>query len=345
MALLWMDGLDGYSSITDVYNFTYSGSAMNYGTNTGRFGGGAIYMGDVGVLNIPAPSGLEVYMGFAAKMNDTRGADDAVAGVKSSGGSDGGIEAIITFNAATGVLKIWRGQTNTVLATATIAVPFNDNNWHWLDFHFLIDASAGAIEMWVDGTSVISVSGANTMRNGGITDLLGPFIGSVGINTPHTYIDDIVIVDTTGSANNARIGDSKIEVLQPASDATPNNGTPSSGSDHFAVVEKATWDGGSSYVTITNTTGQEELFGFTSLGSTPGSISAVQIVNYAQKTDTGAASLENILVSNGTPVNGSSIPLGTAWARSNMIFEDDPHTSAAWTASAVNAVKGGVVIP
>lgn len=345
MALLWMDGLDGYSSISDVYGFTYAGSAMTFGTTTGRFGGGAIFMGDVGQLIIPAPSGLEIFVGFAINMADSRNSDNIIVSAKSVGASDSGIEVAFTFNPVTGTLKIWRGQLNTLLATATITVPLNDGNWRWLDFHMLIDGSTGAAEMWVDGTSVISVTGANTMRNGGITALLGPVIGSVAVNTPHSHVDDIVVVDTSGSHNNARIGDSKIEVLQPSSDASPNNGTPSTGTDHFAVVEKTTWDAGAEFVTITNTSAQEERFGFADLGSTPSSISAVQTVNYSQKTDTGSASLETKLVSSGTSVTGGSVPLGTAYARSAMIFELDPHTSAPWTAAAVNAVTGGVVVP
>lgn len=334
MAILHMDGFDGYSSVADLA-LTYSGAAQNFSTSAGRYGGGAWQFGQIGTLIVPGPFPLETWMGFAYQMNEATSSEMVIA----TWNSVSDTEATLTYNATTGQMKAYRGNRNYLVASATVNV--NDNAWHWWDIHHKQDVS-GAFEIWIDGTRVLNFSG--DMSYNAVSSLASITIGSVAVYTPRGYMDDLVIVDTTGSANNGRVSDSRIESLRPSSDASPNNGTPSTGATHYGVVDDTTWDA-SDYTTITNTSGQEELFGISDLASTPSSVAAVKVTFYAQKTDTGSAILKTVVVSSGTEGDGPSQTLGTAWGRFGTIYEQDPHTTAPWIASAVNALQAGVKVP
>jgi hypothetical protein len=72
---------------------------------------------------------------------------------------------------------------------------------------------------------------------------------------------------------------------------------------------------------------------------------AVKVTAIAEKTDAGGCNLEVSLVSNGTATTGSSVGLTTGFAPVTGIFEADPHTSAAWVYSNVNAAQIGFQVP
>ena len=120
--------------------------------------------------------------------------------------------------------------------------------------------------------------------------------------------------------------------------------TGGSGGNHYSCVNETSWDT-SSYITMTNTSGQEELYGLGSLPVTPSSITAVKVALVCEKTDAGAASLETVISSSGVTANGASKALTTGWGRVADLYTTDPNTSAAWTGSGVNAVKAGYKVP
>lgn len=337
MALLHMDGFDGYSSASDLYTMAYTGGSINFTTSGGRYGGGALALFNGGYQLMTPIAALETWVGFALYLGSS-GNSECILCKWSSGSYD---EAMVTINPLLGQLSFWSGRSNILLGQYT---GLNGNAWHWLDIHYKADGTAGVAELWLDGTQVLNVTGVNSTRSSP-SSLASFCIGDNGIAGPQSsFIDDLVIVDTAGTTNNGRIGDHKIVTLQPTSDAGTNNGTPSSGADHYAMVADATWDA-STYDTITNTSGQEELFGFADISGSPTNIAAVKVSHISQKTDTGDASLQTVVVSSGTVSSGSSQALGTSWSKFFTLLEADPHTSAAWTASAVNALTAGVKVP
>ena len=65
----------------------------------------------------------------------------------------------------------------------------------------------------------------------------------------------------------------------------------------------------------------------------------------SQKSDAGPSLLRLVAVSGGTEGDSAGIPtLCGSWSRQYSIYETDPHTSAAWTAAAVNAMQAGVKV-
>lgn len=338
MAMLHMDGFDSQAVSADL-SFQYNYSGVTLGTTTGRFGGGGISMSSSGeFMSRALGSGItELWMGFAVNISYTANNDAVIAGFKSALG----FEATFLLNGATGLLKATSGEDNTLLGSATIS-GYN-SSWHWFEFHYKYDSSAGIMEVWMDNTQVLNITGVNTERNAGQT-IIGAQIGSIDFNCVSGVYDDLYILTLTGGGNETRLGDSKIVTLVPMLDAGPNNGTPSVGSDHFACVDEVQWSP-ATYLTMSNTSGQEELFDMGSLSGMPASVWAVKVLAYAEKSDAGDASLEYVVKSGGTSAAQGSAVLSTDYQSYGSIFEVDPNTSAQWTSSAVNSMECGVQVP
>jgi hypothetical protein len=338
MSLIWMDGFDSYTSAGDP-SFPYVGN-LGFSTSSGRFGGGCCQLAGYyshGTLTFPS-SETEVWLGFAFNVQETITSGDYVIGQFNSGS---GIESTLTLGPS-GAWKTWRGAQNTQIGATGTEVVIT-NQWHWVEVHMVLSATVGVFELWIDDIQVVNATGANTAGAGG-SSLIGWEFG--GQNNACEYnFDDLYVLNTSGSVNNSRLRDSKIVTLVPASDAGPNDGALTSGSSHFAMVDEAQNDGLTTTTTLTNTSGQEELFGMGSLAGSPSAIHAVKVGVIAEKSDAGACSLETVMNSGGTVSTGASTPLTTDFATVGTILEEDPNTSSPWTLTAINAMKCGVKIP
>ena len=112
---------------------------------------------------------------------------------------------------------------------------------------------------------------------------------------------------------------------------------------NWSYVNDFQWDV-TGYVTITGTSNQEELYTIGALSSAAYVVSGVRLVAIDQKLDAGPSLLKMVAVSSGSEGASAGIPTLTSWSRQYAILETDPHTSAAWTAAAVNAAQYGVKV-
>jgi hypothetical protein len=105
-------------------------------------------------------------------------------------------------------------------------------------------------------------------------------------------------------------------------------------------VNEAIEDGDASYV-YDNTSGHEDLYDLANLSATPTSIVGVQSRMFAKKSDSGTRQGQIRVKSGATEVGGTDTVLSTTYGWLNRVDAVDPNTSAAWTASAVNALQVG----
>ena len=87
--------------------------------------------------------------------------------------------------------------------------------------------------------------------------------------------------------------------------------------------------------------GDVDTYGFGDLGSTPSTIDAVQLTAFAEKTDAAARSIALQAKSGATTSDGGNFSLAATYGKFERLLTTDPNTSAAWGASAVNALQGG----
>ena len=366
-----MDGFDEYATGTDL-SFQYTASEMNVGTTSGRFGQGGISAGsnNAYIHKLFNVNYTEVWTGMAFTISDEGGYgwNDNAPGVVAIGDksififtSNGGyfddyygiVEGYVTYNALLGTWKFMRCTNIVNLLPALVAVGsynVSQNNWHWLDVHYKPSLASGTIEIYIDGNKVISTSGVQTScwQN----NINGIYIGTPGGLNGGPYnnaiggvFDDWYILDaTTGTYNTSGIGDSRIFTLVPNRDAGPNNGVPSSGTNHYTMVDEPQNDGLTTYITIQGISGQEELFGTTTLPTTPTNIWATRVLNIVEQTAGGVIAANAIVVSHGVEAQGPSTPLLSVFFNQFGIFETDPATGVPWTYSNVNIAEVGIVI-
>jgi hypothetical protein len=335
--LIHMDGFDLYTPNNNASDlgFQYAGWNGGIGTNSGRFGQGSFLSNsEYSFLQYVFPSPqIEIWTGFAVKIAYPTNNQQPIFSIFSASGR----EAEFWYGNST--WYSYRGQSQVLLGSATVSL--TPNSFHWVEFHYLISSTVGVMEIWIDDTQISNLTAINTtaFNNTSFTSVtLG---GNITNNNVTGIYDDWYILNTVGTTNNKRLGDCRIETLVPNSDAGINNGTPLSGTSHYAMVDGSQNNQGTSNITITNTPGQEELFGENNLANTPSTIFGVKVLNVAKKTDAGSC-YGNAVISSGSAVAYSNAkPLITAYSATLGIFETDPNTNATWTYTAVNASDAG----
>jgi hypothetical protein len=195
---------------------------------------------------------------------------------------------------------------------------------------------------------VINFSGDNS--NTATLNLLTCQLGNVATTSaPGTNafvaFDDIAVNDVAGSINNARIGDGRVILLTP------------SGSGSSTVLARGGTDTGANYSQVnelppsltqyvgSSTAADRDLYAMADIsGLTIASINVVEEIVLAQNSDAGAGSLGLTIKSGATTNEATAQALGAAAAYYVSRWETDPNTSAAWTASAINALEAGVTV-
>jgi len=346
MSIIHMDGFDSYTNLADL-GMEYAVNGGGFSTTGGRFGGGAFHIGGYNnffTKTLPAPL-TELWLGGAFNFASS-GCNGTIFVFNSASGR----ESSLCFTG--GQLVACRGDLmNNPLGSVAFAP--SSTAWHWIEVHFKLHGSAGIFEVWLDGNVVsgLNLTGINTKGQGGSTVSSILFGSTYAGNGFDAWCDDWYILDPNTSPNTGRLGDSRIRTLTPTSDVDPthnptgpNSGTPDTGSTHYTQVNEAQWSSAHN-VTLANKSGQEELYGMGSLGMTPSAITAVRVMALAEKSDAGEFNLETVMLSGSTEADGPTVPVLTSYAHILGIFEVDPATSAAWTASGVNAMKCGCKVP
>lgn len=340
MALLHMDGFDSYLNRDDL-NWTYSGVGGSYidvQSTLGRFGGGCVRVTGGNIVKSLPTAPQEIWIGGAIKPADALGTNNADL---FSFYSATGREATVSLVPSTGVVTAWRNNNVNLGSSAAGAIPA-DGAYRWVEVRYKMSATVGVVEVWVAGVRVLNLQNVNTSQNA-LTALASVYLLTGGIGTWDILLDDLYILDTTGAAPaNTRLGDSRIETLKPAADATPNDATPSSAGAHYLMVNENQWNT-SNYLTFTGSVSTNaELFDMTDLATTPTAVHGVRVIATSQKSDAGASSLIPTIKSGATSADGASQPLTTSWTQQTSLHTVDPATSAAWTMAGVNALKAGV---
>ena len=224
MALLWMDGFDHYSNsasgdVSAILAKAYTVSNSNIILcSTGRYeaiGKGAIYMAanKYGTTRIFKP------------ITPTVGTTYLICG----------FNIYLTTSQNTVYINSgWNGQTNGITIAGNVlkcgpntVTTLSLNTWYHIEIRIPITTSgSNKYELYLNGATVFSNSSLSFAWANGL------YFGHVDNNTQgYTFaLDDLYIMDNTGSTNNARIGTElyipRIETMYPVDDTT-NDFTPS----------------------------------------------------------------------------------------------------------------------
>jgi hypothetical protein len=160
-------------------------------------------------------------------------------------------------------------------------------------------------------------------------------------NTIYTAVDDLYVLDTTGTVNNDFLGDVRVQTLYPSADGTNTGFTPSTGTTHYTLVDEAA-PNTTDLVSAANA-GLKDSYGFQDLMGTTANVYGVQATSYAAKDNTGTVGVKNITRISGTQYTGPTAwYLSTTWTANRELWERNPATSGLWAPADVNAAEFGV---
>lgn len=235
----------------------------------------------------------------------------------------GGIDVYRYSSASAGTLL---GSTANGIIT-----PDSEPN---IETTFVINDATGSVTINLNGVQVLSLTNQDTKNHATLatadTFLIG--FSSTTTGTATCDFDDLYWRD-----DSTMLGDVRVEQLLPNSDGATLNFTPSTGVNHYACVDEATVDT-TDYLSGTSV-GDLDLLGLTDLSNTPSSIYAVKSVVWALKTDAATRSVAAGVKSGATASDGANYALASTVQKSSRMMATDPNTSAAWTATAVNALQ------
>jgi hypothetical protein len=194
----------------------------------------------------------------------------------------------------------------------------------------------------INDTTYVSLTNVDT-KNGG-SEATFDAVSLVAAGTGEMRIDDVYVTNGAGAVNTGFLGDIAVETLFPDGNGSSSQWVGSDGNsvDNYLLVEEPT-PSTTDYVQ-SNVAGNRDLYASSSLVRAAGTIYGVQTTAYAQSSDSGPVSLNNLAKSGATVGVGPARALVTTWLPKSSVFELNPDTAAAWTVSEVNGAEFGMEV-
>jgi len=354
MALRWIEGFETYgSSGTSVSGTSTSQLNLKWsGANTTGLTTLTIQSGRSSGLCLKQPgniAGAQLQTRtFTSQATWTVGAAWYLDGLPSSSKAlilirDASTIQVGIYLNADGSLTAWRGNQAASLGSTAASV-FAASAWQYVEVQTTIDGSAGVVTIKINGSQVLALTSQNTKQSGNASaNSVAFFAVQHGTSSNYTYLDDIYVLDSSGSNNTTFLNQPIVEAITPSGAGNSTQWSPDSGSN-YARVNETPEDGDTSYVTD-STSGHLDEYAYSDLSRIAGAIYGVQINTVGRLTDASSFSVIPVVRSSSSDYTQSTWALsGTSYANNPQIVEQDPATSAAWTASGVNAAQFGLQI-
>jgi hypothetical protein len=342
MSLLFVEGFDHYASTAQLVQGKWTsiyGTSSTYTTlEPGRFPGSTALALNYSSSYLSRGLGANpqtVIIGLAVHAEAWPSSEQTMFVLREGGNIQIGVRAM-----PTGQLSVYRGSTSNILGTSVQGM--TAGAWHYLELKVTIDNAGGSVELRVNGSPWIAVSGIDTQSSGNAWVDELRLLGWV----EDLWFDDLYVCDAAGTANNDFLGDCRVITLAPDADGTVNDFTPQSGGANHVEVDDGPSgpDEDTTYVSA-SAVGAKDLFGYPAPGAQPGVIKGVAVTTRARKTDAGTRAFRALARSGTTETAaGASHDALASYADSQDIFETDPETGTAWTEAGFAAAEFGIEI-
>jgi hypothetical protein len=238
----------------------------------------------------------------------------------------GNIRAIRTDNA---------GALTTLATTSTPCL--TANAWKHIEIKCTIDIAAGYVEVRVEGITVLTFTGRTLGTTSGAlssTQNVSLYSAQSG---PTMFVKDFIIWNTTGGVNNDFMGSCQVVKIIPQSDDSLG-WTASTGTTGFNLINDATPDDDTGYITAPFPLPSPSQFNMTDLPVNVSTVRGVMVLHRSRKTDGGDGNIQVSVVSGANVGTGSDRPITTAYTYWYDVFDKDPSGSS-WSRTLVNALK------
>jgi hypothetical protein len=332
MPLEFFTGFEGCGSNEDLWSlFDYIGVpayrnvllSSTGGWDNGKcahlsFGASSFQRSRMGINNVPA---LTVVLGMHINNfgSNTQGVSTNRHANFITFGSDAGYIALMSRSTG---LEVYRN--GTLIASGTTALTSALTH---IEVKLFSDASAGTVQVKINGALDIDASGLNT-DIGNITNIM---VGNQYVSS--LRVDNFFIADDWQ-------GELKSHLILPTADDVVEF-TPSSGTDNYDLLQ--TNDGDTSYVS-SDVVGEQDMYEFgPDLGMFE--VHGVTIVTVARKDDVGSRSIQPVMEYGGVEYDLDAHVLGDSYPAEEteglvQCMPEAPN-AAAWDGGLINSMKAG----
>lgn len=337
MALRFIDGFDHYTTAAAyAYKYTSSsasaapGAGRRSGSNAARF---ANYGGDYLLKTLDDQATWIV--GFAYKRDYASNDEKPILQLRDNAGA---VQVALCLRGLDGLLRLWRGDQTTLLATSTVALP--TGAWSFLELKTTIHDTAGAMELRINGATAATFSGDTKYSSTIGTARSIRLSGGVYSSTYYGWIDDLYICDGAGATNNDFLGDCRVDTLYPNGSGASAQFAPTGSAANWENVDDVTPDDDASY-NASDTAGAVDSFAFTDMAVLNTTVFGLQANILARKDDAGSRTLRAIARIGGANHEGGDLSLSDSYLDLTQVWPLNPATSTAWTESQINAAEFG----
>jgi hypothetical protein len=331
-----MEGFDHFTTEANVRR-KWDTNCDGYGNNAGRFGGNAGGISFTG-------NGLSLRQGQLSAVR-TR----IVGFAFKPGGAayfclnfwdSGTVQASFRMNSSTMQAMVTRGgnQNDGAATLATSTQAFVAGTWYWVEVKMTVGTTDGAAIIRVNDVNWLNLSAVNTQTTANNTH---NGISFTAANPTGMVLDDVYILNTSGSVNNDFLGESRVFTQLPAGDSGIHaQWTPSTGTAHYASVDENNPNDDTDY-NFASIMANTDAYTFPAISS-PGVVAGVQTVFTVRKDDAGTRLVGEVCRSGGTTYDfGVSYAVNASYLMPRFLRETDPATGTAWTLAGVNAAQFG----
>lgn len=257
------------------------------------------------------------------------------------GFKDGGsFQCTVVIN-TDGTLSLYRSDTTgTLLGTSTYVVPTN-THIH-IGVRVLIDNSGTyRIHVYEDGDTAARVvlSGSGDTQQTGAAQWNGLHLGA-GNDLGTTDHSNLVVMDGSGSYNNDLLGPADVWTRLPNGAGDHSDFTPSTGSDHVAVVNDASADDDIAYLQAD--TGDETLE-FEDAPFPDRAVFLSELIHVARASGSGSVNVARVARQDVTDTVSTPDTLTSDYAAYFTMYDTAPD-STPWTAAIWNAMQWGAEV-
>lgn len=351
MALLWCDGFDHYGSVANMTEGAWAqiGASVQLSTVNPRTGTHCIRL-DAGVS---AGNGTVRRVFGAAKTTVGIGAAFHFSSLPTGNDGTNLFQFRDTANAeqltiglqSTGIISVWQRRPSGGVLLGTSGSPvITANAYNHIEAVVFFSNTVGTVEVRVNGVTVISISGADTVFTANVEAsqvAIGGNIAGEALNNPRMDIDDVFCYDNSGSYNNSFIGDRRVLTLFPDADTIQADWTVVGSATGYGALNEVPPNGDTSYITAPapGSPAPTSEFGIQNLPAGISAVNAVVVVGMARKTEAGVADTRWSVISGASESAGADRQMTEIYTYRQDVFETDPATAAPFTASAVDALQ------
>jgi hypothetical protein len=363
MALLWCDGFDHYGGDADkmadgawaevdsdsVSEFTLDASIKRTGSYSLRRGPDSSPHIARRVLG---GAKTTVGVGFAVYYTDLPNQNGYATLVDFR--DNGNRPNVSIVCESTGDVGIYRGDCeNGTRIAVTTSPPIVASAFQHVEVQATVSATVGAVEVRVNGVTVLSVSNVNTIASAaelydfgtnGEADFsqigfLGRSVRLRSANLYELYYDDIYAYDTLGPYNNTWQGDRRVFTIYPDGDTAQADWTPTAGPGYDTINAPLS---DATYIEAGIPGSPDTLrsdFDLQPLPEETGLVSGIVLVNRVKKNEAGVADVQAGIILDGFEADGVAHPVNPIYTYHQDVFQFAPNTGSAFTPDDINALQ------